>query len=259
MRFASDDQGFIYGSRTAEEFGAFLIAYSIPPTPGTVDNELVIPGRDGTYDDGTDLTRLDLTLQIGLWVPNSGRPAINDAIRRMMALFDPRSGYQDLTINEDPDYYLKAKLTSSTGTSQVNPQPVGNNGEMAAIVDVAMKCNDPHWYSHVEGERTVGSGFVVNPGLAPSPVRLSITAVGASAAGVHKGAIIGGVEVGYSGAMANGETVIIDTDKWTATRAGANVIQGWYGEMPQLPGGDSNVAVVGPCSVQVTFTPRWMA
>lgn len=259
MKMPTGDQWFTYGGRSSEEYGAFLTAYSVPPTPGTIDNELVIPGRDGTYDAGTDLTRLDLTLQMGLWVADSGRAAINDAIRRLIALLDPRNDYQQLIFGEDPDYYLLAKLTSSSGTSQVNPQPVGRNGEMAAIVDLAMKCKDPHWYSTLYPEVTVPAGVIDNAGTAPSPVVITVTANAASAAGVHKGVVIDGQEVSYAGAMNLGDVIVVDTDLWTMLLNGANAIGGWFGEMPQLPGGESTVDVVGPCTATITYTPRWLA
>jgi phage-related protein len=262
MKFAAValDNGFTFGDIPADEYGAFLTNYQIPPTPSTVDNELIISGHIGPYDAGTDLLRLDISLQIGYWVPNSGRAAINNAIRRHMAWFDPRLDYRQLIFDEDPDYFLMAKLTSSTGSSQVTVQSLGPNGEMAAIVDIAMKCKDPHWYSVGQELITVPAGPISNPGTAPTPVTVVLTATGASADGDHKGVVVGGVEVGYAGAMTAGQTVTIDTDQWTVVAPdGSNGIGGWYGEMPMLPGGESTVDVVGPCSAEITYMPRWLA
>lgn len=259
MRFLTTDEGFTYGGIHSADWGAFLTDLQIPPSPGTIDNELVIPGSDGTYDAGTDLSRLDMSMQIGIWVPTGSRQAINDAVRRMMAVFDPRLGYQQFSVDEDPDYYLLAKMTASTGTAQINVQPKGVNGERAALVDLAMKASDPHWYSVSRPAVTVPAGAVTNAGAAPTPVQITLTATAASAAGVNKGVIIGGDEVGYNGALNAGDQVVIDTDAWTLLLNGTNAIQGWYGEMPQLPGGASVVQTVGPVTAELTFSPRWMA
>lgn len=260
MRFlGSTDVGFTLGGHHSDEFGAFLTAYQVPPTPTTRDNELQLDGRTGVYDAGTELSRLDVSMQVGLWVASGSRASINDAVRRLTALLDPRLGYQALSFDEDPDYYLLAKLTSTSGTTQINAFPKGRNGEMAAQVDVAMKAADPHWYSTAHPRVTVPSGVINNPGLAPTPVVITLTGTANTGAGTHKGVIIGGVEVGYQGALNTGQQVVIDTDLWSLTKGGVNDIGNWYGEMPLLPGGQSTVQVVGSVTATIAYTPRWVA
>lgn len=255
--------GFTINGHDASEYGAFCTDYAIPPLPNVRENDIEVPGMVGVYDAGTELARTDITMQVGFYTANGGRPAIKDAIRRFIADIDPRKGYVDLTFEEDPDFYLVVKLTSQGGSEGVNMQPVGRNGECAATVDLMFKIADPHWYSHSMGDVVVdgithsAAVNINNPGSSSGPVLVTATATAAVSNGFN--ITIGGVRMGYAGSLVAGDVVIFDTDNWTVTVNGANGIAGWSGSFPWLGPGVQQVTVDKTgLQVSVRYTPRWV-
>jgi phage-related protein len=255
--------GFTLAGHASSEFGAFCTDYSIPPLPNVRENDIEVPGIVGVYDAGTELARTDITMQVGFYTATGGRAGIKDQIRRFIATIDPRNGYVDLTMDEDPDYYLVVKLSSVGGSEGVAMQPVGRNGECAATVDLSFKIADPHWYSNVQGD-TLVDGItsatpvnIDNAGTSAGPVLVTATATGAVNGGFT--ITIAGKQMTYQGNLVAGDVVIFDTDNWTVTVNGANGIAGWAGTFPWLPGGVSNVTVSkANLQVSLRYTPRWV-
>jgi phage-related protein len=242
-------------------FGAFSLGYTIPPFPNTRENDLDLVGHTGSYDAGTEVSRLDTSMQVGLWT-NQGRAAIRQQIREFMALMDPRKGYRQLAFDEDPDYYLWAKLTSSSGSGGATIS--AGDREVAATLDLTFKSKDPHWYSVSSPTVTMpaftsaASQTIDNVGRADTPAIITVTATSSVVGGFT--VTLDGVPIGYSGDMTTGNVVVFDTDRWVVTRNGLNAIDKWTGKMPLVPPDASTISIdKAGLSAVLTYTPRWVA
>lgn len=264
MKVADTTNDAVINGKSLADFGAFLTSWNVPPFPNTRDNELDTPGVLGIYDAGTEIARLDVTMQVGFWTASGGRKAIRQAIREFIAWIDPRQGYVPVTFQEDPDFFLMLKPTSTTGSGIITMNPEGGTGEAAATVDVQWKAADPHWYSNVTGEQTVGpitsaaTGHLDNVGGAPTPMGITVQATAAVAGGFI--ITVGGETIQYNGALVNGDVIFIDTDAWVMTKNGGNAIGAWSGSFPMLQPGNQDLTVnKAGLNVTVNFTPRWLA
>lgn len=266
MKAAAIGVDATFNNKSLADFGAFMTAWVVPPVPNTQDNELNVPGQVGTYDAGTELRRVDVTMQVGFWTQTGGRKEIRAQIRALIAWLDPRNGYVPVSFEEDPDYYLMLKLTSTAGSSTMTMNPESPTGEAAGTIDLQFKAVDPHWYSSAPGqdEQTVAGitstapGTLINPGGASTPMGITVRATAAVAGGFIIN--LGAASIHYNGDLVTNDTIFIDTDAWVVTKNGGNAIGAWSGDFPLLPPGNNNITInKASLTMTVEFTPRWLA
>lgn len=254
--------GFHLAGVAGSTFGAFLISVDIPPVPNTRDMELELDGHTGIYDGGTEISRLDVNMQIGFWT-NLGPAVLRQNIRNFIASIDPRNGYVPFIDDEDPTMYLNVKLTSASGSATAAIAPHDTN-EVAATVSLQFKCADPHWYSTAYPLASLPSGStyytgsqtITNPGGAPVPALITIVMTGSASAAQISYGFLG---FAVTDALITNDTLVISTDSWSVLKNGANAVSKWAGNMFQVPPGSVPITAVGAYKWRIAFQPRWLA
>lgn len=239
-----------------EEFGCYLTKRKVDLVPVTRDIEVTIPGRPGVYDFRTEHSKRQLTLSLS-FVADS-REALQANLRAFARAVDPTQGYIPLIFDDEPDKVYRVKVTQEIATTYL---------PTIAQFDLMLKMADPFIYAAqpTSVTQTLEPGdhmVVTNAGTAGTGMLISISPV-ADGTIVNPSITVGAVTVTWTGSIASGQTLHIDTEGYTIDLSGVNAMAGWTGDWPQLAPGDNTLifqAGVGSSAAQLTvsFTARFV-
>lgn len=265
--------GFTLGGRHSSTLGVTLRRRQIGLIPATRDIEVIIPGRPGVYDYRTEYDKRQIELEV--WVQAADRPALLARLRDVAAWIDPARGAQALVFDDEPDREWRVKATG---------QPEVDLRSSWASVALSLKMADPFVYA-TSADTTAfdlasgASAFVSNDGSVMTPLAIAVMPVGtagqplspasgigavytASAALLNPRLTLGGVTFAWSGEVAPGEVLEIDTEAMTVAKDGQNVLGGWSGDFPALAPGLNEISyrddVGGFAHVSLTWRRRWL-
>ena len=208
--------------------------------PSTRDSTEEITGRHGEMDFGTELNARMLELHVAT---DEGYAPLDKAkLKRLFAMYlDPTKGAKTLIFSDDIE---KSYIVKYSGKIDLTNHP-----SWFEFV-LPFKMNDPLIIGSFEN-MLVGSGKLENKGTFETGLIVEI-----------KGPItnpslnIGGEVVAYTGTIANGNTLVIDTDLEIAKIGNSNAVDGYNGNFPLLYPGETNV--IANSNVTIRWRDKWI-
>ena len=229
----ADAPGFRWDGQHSGDFGMYLLRSPFPLQPATRDNYLAIPGRHGDWDFGFDFEGRAIELEVVIRA--SSEAELWSRARSIAAWLDPAKGERPLSLDAEPDKYYKARLAGA-----VTVEPVAAGIGRATL---PFRASDPFAYAVEDDVFTyAGPGLYqfTRKGTAPSHPRFEIT--GTSPASGRFTITLNGKAIRYTGALAAGETLVLDSETLTAYR---QTPQGALSAIAGLDSLDFPVAVPG--------------
>ena len=202
--------GFRFDGVHSGEMGLRVYQVTDDLLPGTRDYELEIPGRPGVWDFGADPAKRVVEIEVGL--VGKDLEELRARAREVAAWLDPSRGVRQLVLDEEPDKYYMARCAGQVRLETVLPY---------GRVGLSFSCPDPYAYAVFDDVLTYsapGTYAFYRQGTAVSYPRIEIE--GASAGnGVDKIIVgLGGKTLTYTGPLAAGEKLVLDSDRLTAYR-----------------------------------------
>jgi predicted phage tail component-like protein len=200
-----------------------------------------IPGRHGDIRFATKLEPRLLELHV---VTKDGlTPAEREQLKRTLAGYlNPVAGYSPLIFADDLDKTYMVKYAGKISLEQV-----ADGFEFF----IPFKLGKPYITETFEQTLT-GSGTITNAGNVEAYLTIEIHGVASGTTTVT----VGDKTLTYTGDIATGETVVIDTEKWTVEKDSVNVLENYAGGFPKLAVGDT--AVTAGSNVTFKWKGRWV-
>ena len=170
-----------------------------------------VPGRAGVADFGCDSGERIITLTCYIY-PQRDFAALVSVLDDMAEWLDPTKGLKQLVLDEVPDRYFMSRLSEAVDCERLL--------RSAGTFTLKFICPDPHAYA-LEDETYVISEegeheIVRNIGTTLSEPIYSIQGVISSDTSSYLSIITNGEELRITGALAEGETLIVDSNLVTA-------------------------------------------
>lgn len=267
--------GFTYnGKHSISDYFLYLTATPINIIPGSRNQSVVVPGRSGAYDFGTELEPKPIPLECAVYA--IGETQIRQRIRNIAAWLDPESGVKKLILDGESDKYYWARTTERI---DLGPE-IGEKG-----TTVNFMAFDPYAYAVtpivVEQEVTDGDTItLINSGTKRTPFAVEVQ--NPEVSGYKKFPALGtglcpnkslttlvsgfkitvnDEECEYTVTLADGTTAYIDTHRMTVKLDGTNMLTAHDGKFPLLEVGDNTFKFesTSGCSarVKITYYERW--
>jgi predicted phage tail component-like protein len=210
--------------------------------PGTRDNAEEIPGRHGEIDFGSELG--PRTLEIHVASKEEFDPKQREQIKRTLAAYlNPLLGVRTLIFADDIEKTYQVKYAGKIDLNQyVNWM----------TFTIPFKASDPFIIGTWEKQRA-GNGTLTNEGTVETPLVIEITGPVASPS-----VMIGGEALSYTGTLAEGDKLVIDTDKMTVAFNGVNAIANYSGGFPKLQPGETAVTAAAAGTTTWKWRDRWI-
>lgn len=212
--------------------------------PGTRKYTEEIPGRDGAISFGKDLKPRVLNAVVGMNVSEDTtssdyRAAVFDQIA---AQLDPLDGEQALTFYDEPGKVYMVELADVVDIPR----------ERGYIeFELAFEMLNPYKVGATQ-KSLVGSGTAANAGNKATPFTLTILGPV-----TNPSVTVGGYAMTYTGTVADGKTLIIDTEKLTAIYDNANALPNYNGVFPKLQPGNNTVVAAAAGTTTLNWYDRW--
>lgn len=170
-----------------------------------------VPGKAGVADFGCDSGERIITLTCYIY-PQKDFAALVSVLDAMAQWLDPTKGLKQLVLDEVPDRYFMARLSEAVDCERLL--------RSAGTFTLKFICPDPHAYAledetfviSEEGEHEISRSI----GTTISEPVYSIQGVISSDTDSYISIITNGEELRISGALAEGETLIVDSNLVTA-------------------------------------------
>jgi len=199
-----------------------------------------VPGKDGEILFGVDMEAGLISLPCIV----STTPETWDAKEaQIMAALNPKLGVQNLTFANRP-----GKVYNVLYVGQLRFVEEGPGYRKFTL---PLKLHDPLIKASTQSTLT-GSGTAVNGGNDICPVTVEI--VGPV---TNPSVKIGSAEMKYTGQVTASDTLIIDTEKLTATFNGANALANYNGVFPKLAVGNNTITAAEAGTTTVKWYNRW--
>lgn len=131
--------GFKFGTTRSETLGLILRDKTVPFMPPIDDQSEQIAGKDGAWDFGVRFGAKQITTDVSIYA--NSRTALNDNLRELANVFNPRKGPQELIFDDEPDKLYYARLSD-----KFEPDKIGIYGEF----ELLFICHDPFTYAATE-------------------------------------------------------------------------------------------------------------
>lgn len=245
--------GFTFDGIHCSTFGVGMKSKKRPFLPATVDRLETIPSRPGAYDFGAELGPRYFELECG--VLESSIPALRDKLRLIAQWLNPLKGAKPLVFDDEPDKTYYARYSGQIGLDQL---------ARSARFTIPFICADPFAYGvevFTNKDMAVGNStmLITNDGTYAAPIEITI--VGRSNT-VNPTVILGTKNIKYMGTIPQDESVVIDTGKMTASKAGENVLNLISGTFLTLAPGENIISYadegVNSALVTVKHKGRWL-
>lgn len=208
--------------------------------PSTRDSVEEITGRHGEMDFGTEFNSRMMELHVAT---DEGYAPLEKAyLQRLFAKYlDPTKGAKTLIFSDDIE---KSYMVKYSG--KIDPT---NHPTWFEFV-LPFKMSNPFIIGSFE-KILVGNGNLVNEGTFETGLIIEITGPD-----TNPSLNIGGEVASYTGTIASGSTLVIDTDLETAKIGNSNAIDGYNGNFPLLYPGETNV--VANSNVTIKWRDKWI-
>lgn len=208
--------------------------------PQTRDNSEEVPGLHGEIDFGTEFKGRTLELSV---VSLENEYFTKKELQYMFAKYlDPTKGYKSLVFSDDIDkiYYVKY-------SGRIDITNYANWFKFT----IPFKMKTPFVESIVE-KSLIGSGTIKNEGTFETGLTIEI-----SGPVTNPSLTIGTDVLSYTGTIASGNTLVINTLKKTAKIGNDNAINNFNGVFPLLPA-DTELDVVSSNNVTIKWRDKWL-
>jgi len=203
--------GFWWDGRHCSEYGVYLLRSRFPVLPGTRDRYLAVAGRHGDWDLGLDYEALEIELEVA--VRATSESDLRRLAREIAAWLDPTKGERPLVLDTEPDRYYQARLA---GGVVIEPVAAG-----LGRATLPFRASDPHAYALVDDVFSFtapGNYRFFRRGTAPSYPRIEIQGTSSGSGNAAITVELGGKAITYTGPLAAGEKLVLDSDTLTAYR-----------------------------------------
>ena len=202
-------------------FGGQLLrdGTDIPPLPEYEEYAEEVPGYAGRYHFGQDPRMREINLALNIIKAEASKASF---LRQLAGWLNPANGEMYLVNSNEPDKRLKVRCLEP-------PSYKDSYGMLKLSVPLVGR----PYYESVALNTLTGAGSINNKGNVSCPCTIVF------GPGTNPSVTIGGVTVSYTGTIASGCTVTVDTEKQTAyytTGAGVvtNVLANVSGGFPWL-------------------------
>lgn len=216
--------------------------------PATRENTEEVSGVDGEFDFGCDYESRSLELHCVYEVLAGA--AQKAAERTITGYLDAQLGVTALTFADEPGktYYVRY-----SGSMDFTSHPTWLEFTIPfKTFNRDGNKTDPYIYSSTQNSLT-GSGTAVNAGNKATPFTLTITG-----AVTNPSVTVGGYTMTYTGTINAGSSLVIDTEKLTATLDGVNALANYNGVFPKLAVGNNVVTAAAAGTCVVAWYDRWI-
>lgn len=203
--------GFKFNGVSSKDMKIKARLTSWQASPSLRNNYITVPGKAGVSDFGCDSAERTLALQCNVY-PQFKFSTLVDVLDRMVAWLDPTEGLKRLILDEVPDRYFMARLSDGVDVERLI--------RSAGSFELKFICPDPYAYAvddeaylfEEEGEHTAARMV----GNAESYPIYAVQGIVASGSDSYISITTNGSELQITGALAEGETLIIDSMLITA-------------------------------------------
>ncbi len=167
--------GFSFNGIAASTYSIIAKSANRPLLPALRSRELVIPGKDGSYNFGGSKYE-NRFVEVDIKFIGTSYTELRSRIRSIASWLSSTGDYQELIFDDEPDKYYKAKLYSEVGL-----QNFFRVGEATLL----FQC-EPFAYAVTASSQTVNitqddQEFIVNnAGTAETPMIITITNTGST-------------------------------------------------------------------------------
>lgn len=271
--------GVSYNSK--HSFNDFkIVAKSIdrPLLPAARKQEIEVAGMDGTLDFGI-ITYGNRPIRVLLQYVGDTFADLRLKSREI-AFWLSQSTYKRLIFDDEPDKFYLAKVYDEVGLVVEDLLEFGKATVTFECQPFAYSVDEDVWFDRVMTDAEIiqnGGTYKVFPVIEITPISLSgdmdeaveVTGVFDPAAPVlvttvtNPAITIGDNTLLYTGTLTDGQTLIIDTAKWQATKGGLNVLNMITGDWLFLDAGDNELSFTDETSecgttIKITYRKRWL-
>lgn len=208
--------------------------------PGTRENVEKVPGRHGEIDFGSEFEPRIFELR----VDKSMDPATREQLKRTFAKWlNPLKGAKPLIYADDVEKTYQVKYAG-----KIDPEQYPNFLEFT----IPFKAGDPFIIGTFEKSHT-GSGVLTNEGTHETPVVITI-----QGPVTNPSVQVSGSTLTYTGSLADGDTLAIDTGTMTVKFNGVNAVASYSGGYPKLQPGDTVVMAAAAGTTTFKWRDRWI-
>jgi len=209
--------------------------------PGTRDITEEIPGRHGEIDFGSTLRPRFLELHVATReVSKEEREPLKRTIAKYL---NPILGPQNLIFADDIEKTYRVKYAG-----KIDLQLFRNWLEFT----IPFKTGDPFIIGSFEKQH-IGSGTLTTEGTFETPLVIEITGPV-----TNPSVVVGGQVLSYTGSLASGDKLEIDTEYMTVKFNGVNAIANYSGGFPKLQPGDTTVVAASAGTTIWRWRDRWI-
>ncbi len=203
--------GFNFNGTTSKNMKIKARLTSWQASPALRNFYETVPGKAGVADFGCDSGERMITLTCYIY-PQKDFAALVSVLDAMAQWLDPTKGLKQLVLDEVPDRYFMARLSEAVDCERLL--------RSAGTFTLKFICPDPHAYAledetfviSEEGEHEITRSI----GTTLSEPVYSIQGVISSDIDSYISIITNGEELRITGALAEGETLIVDSNLVTA-------------------------------------------
>lgn len=203
--------GFIYNGISSQGMKIRARLTNWQASPSLRNSYVTVPGKSGVADFGCDSAERSITVRCGVY-PQKSFAALVSVLDNVAEWLDPSRGLGELVLEDVPDRYYMARLSDAVDCERLL--------RTAGAFDLKFVCPDPHAYALTDETYTLsttGSHEIkrVKGNTQSEPVYL-LKGVISSGTSTHITLRTNDSEVRVVGALASGETLVIDAGKVTA-------------------------------------------
>lgn len=270
---------FIFNSLSSyDNFGIIAKTVNRPLLPTKRRSDVVIPGRHGSYDFSDDSYE---NIVIPVLIQYVDETFEDQRIRaRRIAAWLSQTVFKPLIFTDEPDKYYSAKIYDSTALARIVELVPGESTTINfECYPLAFSLVADLWSLRVIEPQVIQNGGTEKtfPVITITPITLS---GGMDEAVEVTGAFnpddplvqtltspvaitIGGKTLVYTGTLTEGQSLIINTETYQATKGGTNVLSAISGEWPVMEVGPNEISIADTTSecgavVEVLFRKRWL-
>lgn len=240
-KFPADDYLIVTCGSILEPIKAYVLRDSqveLLPEPRNMSEE--VPGKHGELDFGSEYKARSARLHVATYDGLS--PEQKEQMKRSIAKYlNPVAGTKKLVFLYDIGKQYIVKLDG-----RIEPTEYADWFEF----EIPLKMSDPFIESTDEHSLT-GSGTITNAGNFETGLIVEI-----AGSATNPSVTIGTNVLSYTGTIASGQTLVIDTEAQTAKIGSTNAAGSYNGVFPMLPSG--NTSVTASSNVTVKWRDKWI-
>lgn len=203
--------GFIYNGISSQGMKIRARLTNWQASPSLRNSYVTVPGKSGVADFGCDSAERNIVVRCGVY-PQKSFAALVSVLDSVAEWLDPSRGLQELVLDDVPDRYFLSRLSDAVDCDRLL--------RTAGAFDLKFVCPDPHAYALTDEVFTISAAGThevrrTKGNTVSEPVYL-LKGVISSGTSTYITLRTNYSELRVVGALASGETLVIDAGKVTA-------------------------------------------